>query len=300
MPKLTVLCITYNHKKFIRETLEGFVCQKTNFPFEVIIGDDGSTDGAPDIIREYAQKYPDIIKPVLRQQNLGAEKNFRDIAARVKSEYVAICEGDDYWTNENKLQKQVDFLDTNPDFSICFHTVRCSYDNGSQSDYIYPCEKERFNKTVLNLDDLLVNNFIQTNSVVYRWRFNESETFEDSLPYDILPGDWYISLLHAQKGEIGFINQTMSVYRKHENSMWWDNYNQSDEFRVKNGPKVIRFLTSLEKNFPKYLQIRGHGYTVKAAKVYFQSCLKLKRFKEMNEIIQLCPDVLNPVITTNV
>ena len=115
---LSIDVITYNHAKFIRKCLDSILMQKTNFSFEVLIHDDASTDGTADIIREYEAKYPDIIKPIYQtenqwQKNIGISKNFQH--PRIHGKYVALCEGDDYWTDENKLQKQVDFLEKHPE-----------------------------------------------------------------------------------------------------------------------------------------------------------------------------------------
>ena len=110
MPLLSICCVTYNHKKYIRQCLDSFLMQKTNFKFEIIIHDDASTDGTADIIKEYYEKYPDIIKPIFQTENQFSQgksisKTF--IYPRIKGKYVALCEGDDYWTDPYKLQKQV-------------------------------------------------------------------------------------------------------------------------------------------------------------------------------------------------
>ena len=205
-PKLTIVSMSYNHEKFIAQAIDSFLMQKTNFPFEVIISDDASTDRTPEIIQEFAEKYPEIIKPILHTQNLGMMGNWVDTLSRVKSEYVIICESDDYFTDPSKLQKQVNFLDTHPDFSVCFHPVKVVFDNVSMSEGIYPSPAIRFNKNVLSLNDLVSNNFIQTNSAMYRWRFN-SENIPELYTKDIIPGDWFLHLLHAEKGLIGFIDE---------------------------------------------------------------------------------------------
>lgn len=119
-PKLSVLCITYNHEKFIKQTLESFMMQKTDFDFEVIIGEDCSTDNTREIIKEFEQKYPHIIKPIYRDKNIGAMQNSIDILYRANGDYIAFCEGDDYWTDPYKLQKQVSFLEANPEYSLCW------------------------------------------------------------------------------------------------------------------------------------------------------------------------------------
>ncbi len=124
LPLVSICCLTYNHAPFIRQCLDGFLMQKTTFPFEILIHDDASTDGTDDIVREYASKYPDIIFPLYEDVNKyttgysGQMDLFNYKRARGK--YIAYCEGDDYWIDPLKLQKQVDFLDTHPDFSVCF------------------------------------------------------------------------------------------------------------------------------------------------------------------------------------
>jgi glycosyltransferase involved in cell wall biosynthesis len=118
--KVCIVVATYNQEKYIRHTLDSIVGQKTNFEYEAIVGDDCSTDGTAAIIREYAEKYPDIIVPIIREKNLGMVANTMDLTLRATGDYVAFIEGDDYWIDENKLQKQVDFLDSHPDYVACF------------------------------------------------------------------------------------------------------------------------------------------------------------------------------------
>ena len=124
---VTILCLVYNHESYIRQCLEGFVMQKTNFRFEAIVHDDASTDGTAAIIREYAEKYPDIIKPIFETENQyskGDGSLGRIMTAHTHGKYVAICEGDDYWTDPYKLQKQIDFLECYSDYVICSHRYR--------------------------------------------------------------------------------------------------------------------------------------------------------------------------------
>ncbi len=128
--KVSVFCLAYNHEKYIRAALDGFVNQKTNFAFEVLINDDCSTDNTAAIIREYEEKHPDIIKPIYQKENQYSKgvKISREILLPLASgKYLAWCEGDDYWTDPYKLQKQVDFLDSNPDYSGCGHKVQVNF-----------------------------------------------------------------------------------------------------------------------------------------------------------------------------
>jgi len=117
-PLVSIHMITYNHEKYIGKAIEGVLLQKTNFKIELIIGEDCSPDGTAEVVREYADKYPELIVPVVRQKNVGIAKNVTDIYDRCRGKYIAICEGDDYWIDPLKLQKQVDFLEDNEDYGL--------------------------------------------------------------------------------------------------------------------------------------------------------------------------------------
>lgn len=134
-PLVSISCIAFNHEPYIRDCLEGFVMQNTDFPFVAIVHDDCSTDNTANIIREYAEKYPDIIKPILETENQWSKND--NSLSRIMCEatspickYVALCEGDDYWTDPNKLQMQVDFLESHPEYSMCFHDVEIKAEKG--------------------------------------------------------------------------------------------------------------------------------------------------------------------------
>lgn len=277
--KVTIVSISYNHEKYIAQALESFIMQKTDFVFEVIIADDCSTDGTSEIIRRYADKYPEIIKPVFRKQNLGPLNNFIDALSVAKSQYVIYCEGDDYFTDPLKLQKQVDFLDANSECSICFHPVKVIFENAGNTDYIFPQKTQHplvYLKKYMNLDDLLKFNFIQTNSCMYRWRFNGDEKIEEIFPKNILPGDWFLHLLHAEKGKIGFINETMSVYRRHTGGLWYDS--ESGSFWQKNGLKYIAFCDAVKKYFKEKTD---NNVQKNISDEYFRALLKLRDFEQL-------------------
>lgn len=246
MYKLTVVTTTYNHEKFIRDAIEGIVKQKTNFAFKLIISDDLSTDDTRKIIKEYATKYPNIVIPIFNKKNLGSMENFIQTLSLADTEYVALCDGDDFWTDENKLQKQVDFLDKNPDFSICFHKIKIFYEDGSQKDSIHPTNI----KTITKFEDLLKDCYIPANSVVYRWNFKKGN-LSKIFPRDIVPGDYFVHLLHASVGKINFIDETMSSYRRHDQGMWWltSKPELQDEFNMKYGMKYLNFFIFIEKYF---------------------------------------------------
>lgn len=282
-PLVSICCITYNHENYIQQALDGFIMQKTNFPFEVLINDDASTDNTANIIRDYEKKYPNIIKPIYQTENQFS----KDISIfaiytfpRIKGKYVALCEGDDYWTDPLKLQKQVDFLDTHLECSICFHPVKVICAEEPKLNEIFPSHKFRFNKTVLSINDLVKHNFIQTNSVMYRWMFN-SENIQEIFPRNILPEDWYFHLIHAEKGLIGYIDEVMSVYRKHSGSIWWDNSHKKLEQYKRYGSKMLNFYMCIDKHLNyKYTKV----ITQNASMLF---CEMIKVFNKNTENEQL-------------
>jgi len=231
--KVSIVCISYNQEKYIAQALEGFVSQKARFNFEAIIADDCSTDSTQKIINDYAKKYPNIIKPVLRKKNVGVQANLIDALKRATGDYIALCEGDDFWTDDLKLQKQADFLDAHESYGLVFHPVRVIFENHEEEDAIFPETADRKHFTTKNL---LKNNYIQTNSVMYR------KTNYDRLPTDIMPFDWYLHLLHARNGKIGFINDVMSAYRRHNGGIWWSQRSKPQLIWKKYGYNYLRLL----------------------------------------------------------
>lgn len=240
-PKVSVVAITYNQEAFIRAALDGFVAQKTDFPVEVIVADDASTDATPDIIREYADRYPSLIRPIFRPTNIGVHANFTATLAAARGEYIALCEGDDYWTDPMKLSKQVKFMDEHPATTVCFHPVRVIYDDGTD-DTEFPPLKWRGD---LSLEALLARNFIQTNSVVYR-----RQPHYDDIPAKIMPIDWYLHVRHAIGGEIAMLPETMAVYRRHPQGIWYSADYDRPKFWVTRGYGFAATLNAMLDLFP--------------------------------------------------
>lgn len=216
-PLVSIVSITYNQEKYIREALDSFLMQKTNFPVEIIVSDDCSTDKTPDIIKEYADKHPDVIRPIYRKKNIGAIANSIATLRAAKGKYIALCEGDDFWTDPLKLQKQADFMEGHKNYALCFHTVRVFFENNEQKESTWPNIQDSSKVTI---NELLHENFIPLNSVMYR-RQNY-----DSLPDNVMPLDWYLHCYHAKFGKIGFMNKTMSSYRRHSEGIWWESHNE--------------------------------------------------------------------------
>lgn len=241
-PKVSIVAISYNQEKYISEALESFITQKTNFDFEVVIADDASSDQTQNIINTYTSRYPDLFRPILRKNNIGVQRNLIDALSRAKGEYIALCEGDDYWTDSSKLQRQVDFLEKHPKYSLCFHPVRVFFENNKEKETIFPGTLHDFTTS-----NLLKQNYIQTNSVMYR----AQEGYKKLSP-KVMPFDWYLHLYHANSGKIGFINRVMSAYRRHEDGVWWSSTNQNkQEFWTKHGLGYIALFSELLNIFGK-------------------------------------------------
>ncbi len=203
---LSVCMITYNHEQFISQALDSILMQKTDFPIEIVIGEDCSTDNTREICISYKEKYPDIIKLNLPEKNQGPQPNFLNTFSLCTGKYIALCEGDDYWTDENKLQRQVDFLEQNTDFEMSSHH---SVILGHNKKMLYD---PPLTKTTFTTTDLLVSDWgIMTASIVFR-----KNGFE--FPHwfvNIKNGDYALQLLLSLKGKIGYIPEYMSVYRRH-------------------------------------------------------------------------------------
>lgn len=217
---VSIKCTAYNHEKYIRETLEGFIMQKTNFRFEAIVHDDASTDNTADIIREYAEKYPDIIKPIYETENQYSKKDgslLRIMNKASKGKYIALCEGDDYWTDPYKLQKQVDFLEGHPDYVMCSHRYKVYHQNNSSfEDKIIPnisCNGPR----TYTLNDLIKGKWLaHTLTVLYRRdAFDLNYYMKYKIRLDVV---LYYLLLKKGKGVL--LDDVMAVYRVHSGGVW--------------------------------------------------------------------------------
>ncbi len=227
---VSILCLTYNHKKFIKQAVNSFLMQKTDFDFEILIHDDASTDGTVDILKEYKAKYPEKVRIVLSKKNKYRQGErglfFKYLIPLARGKFIATCEGDDYFTNKNKIQYQVDYMRENPGCTVCFHSTLFRYDSSEEGAYIHP---DRSIVDIHSQKDLLTRNFMHTSSVLYR-KINYNRLTKKN----VFLADWYLHLYHALQGEIGFIDKTMSVYRKHENGVYWDANEDLESLLLKN------------------------------------------------------------------
>ncbi len=214
-PKLSICCITYNHENYISETLDGFLEQKTNFDIEIIVCDDASTDNTGNIIQGYIERNPNSLKYFRHAKNIGVLPNLIYALKACTGKYIALCEGDDYWCDKNKLQTQVDFLESNPDYVGCFHNTEERYEEDElKASFLY-CDFSVARD--ISFNDLCYKNHIATCSVVFK------NGLLGSFPpwYETLQmGDWTLHLLNAQFGNFWYIPKVMAVHRLHSKSVW--------------------------------------------------------------------------------
>lgn len=213
-PLVVIRCITYNQEQFIRDALDGFLMQKTSFPFVAIVHDDASTDNTKEIICEYAKKYPDIILPIFEEENqyskhngsVGRVINFACFTSGAK--YIAFCEGDDYWTDPLKLQKQVNFLENNPEYGLIYTKVSYFCQKSKRILRIWGGSSETF-------DSLLKENVIPTLTVLLRTNIykNYLKDIQPENHKDWRMGDYPIWLYFSLKSQIKFLQETTGVYR---------------------------------------------------------------------------------------
>ena len=244
--KVSIYCLAYNHEKYIRNALDGFVGQKTSFPFEVIIHDDASTDSTASIIREYETKYPDIIKPIYQTENQYSQKIpifSTHVLPKVQGKYIACCEGDDYWTDCDKLQKQVDFLDSHEDYSACVHetsqlnmlTGEETLINGSQTD-----KDITFEEAIKG-----GNMSFQMSSMIYRKElaYDRPDFFTKAKGF----GDYPLSIWLTLSGKVRFFARNMSTYRYLRDGSWTLKNRQDDgQKKIAHFASVIDMLRSVD------------------------------------------------------
>lgn len=254
---VSVCCITYNQASFIRQCLDGFLMQKTNFKYEIIVHDDCSTDGTADIVREYAEKHPDILVPVLQSVNQFQQGKKKILASFVypiaRGKYLAMCEGDDYWTDPLKLQKQVDFLESHPDYSMtCNRTKLFSQRQGKFIGESY-CYNKSQNMAV---KDIILRGglFISTCSIVFR-----GSVVTDGCPDYFTKchvGDYPLQISAAMKGLVYYFNDVMSVYRVDNSASWAGKRKSiSVETRIATVRSETNMLDGFSVDYPQYKRV---------------------------------------------
>ncbi len=275
--KVQVVCVTYNQKDYIKDALDSFIMQKTNFKFQVLVGDDCSTDGTSEVVAEYARKYPDIIVHIRREQNLGCLKNFIDLCEQVTAKYAAFCDGDDYWTDENKLQIQFDYMEKNTDVNVCAHNVLVKMEvNDSLYEYYkrfgfnvpleFPCSKK------ITVNDI-IQSLPQTSSLFIRWK----KMLFPSWAKEGFAGDFTVVCLQLCDKYAVVLNKPMSCYRKNKTCVTFDNGNLWEHY-IRTRTDYFRFLLGIIS----YLNCEYNSFGVDA----LEKRLSIEIVNYLNSIIE--------------
>ncbi len=277
---VSIVCNTYNHEKYIKDAINGFLMQKTNFKFEILIHDDCSTDNTANIVKEYQEKYPQIIKPIFQTKNQyskGVNITLDIQHPRAKGRYFAFCEGDDYWTDPLKLQKQYDLMESRPEIYMCGH----------KTNYL-DCVKQKFIKhlepmaenNIVSVEDVIENNTLELNSLFYR-----KELFVDAPDFFKLNSlDYYFKIYGALRGGIYYFDEYMSVYRSSVPNSWTQRKSNLSNTYYKIISNLKKFNAETDNKYEKSVQkaILKYEYTALYLDKNFKKCRE-EKFKEIRK-----------------
>lgn len=290
--KVTVVCLTYNHGKYIEQTLKSFLMQKTDFAFKVLVHDDASKDDTPNIIRRYAEEYPEVIFPVLQEENqLSKGVRILDtiVMPRVDTEYMALCEGDDYWTDENKLQLQYDYMKANPECSLCVHnTDLIRADSGAYIRTLNASNEDR----EYTPDDVILargGGLFHTSSFLLRTEFRREFPRELRIPY---VSDYTLAVYLALSGSIHYIGKVMSAYRTGVQGSWTVRTYSDKEKTKALYDNLLAYLERLDKYTEgKYSEAIQKAYDVNSLQRmrYLGEYRKILMSRKMRKILRQRP-----------
>jgi len=241
---VSIACITYNHEKYIIDAMESFLMQKTDFKFEILIHDDASTDNTAKIIRNYQNEYPDLIHAILQTENQYSQGI--DVGElntnRAKGKYIAICEGDDFWTDPLKLQKQVEYLEAHPECSLCVHDA-CIVTVSKKRKRCFRLSKKSRMFTITEIIEG-GGGLFPTNSIMYPRRLDQNKP----LFYKMAPvGDYPLVIYLALHGTVYYINESMSAYRTGVSGSWTERELYNLEKNIKHFEEISKMLDEINK-----------------------------------------------------
>ena len=283
--KVSIRCTVFNHGPYLRQCLDGFVMQKTDFFFEAFVHDDASTDDSASIILEYAARYPDIIKPYIENDNLYSKRDgsFTRVTYDtrfLKGQYIAICEGDDYWTDPLKLQKQVDFLESHPNYTMCFGNAITHWEGSNKPDELFSHIEDRD----YDSNEFSLGWICPTATVLFRREILESELFNKYISNrKIITGDLPLWLTCGTIGKIRGFSDVFSVYRRVQSGFM---LRMHAEQRINMGDHRIEIYKVFGKKFKSsclhmalvhYRLARCYAREEKNIKQYFRAVLRTFR-----------------------
>lgn len=274
---VSISCVTFNHEKYIAEAIESFLMQKTNFKFEILIHDDASTDGTPRIIRDYVERYPHLIKPIFQKENLYSKNiDIDDLnTERAKGKYIALCEGDDFWTDPDKLQKQVDYMETHPDCTLCVHAAYMVHVTGKRIKPVRP----HYGNKIFTVQEIIEGGggLFATNSIMYPRKLDLNKPdFYKKAPVTDYPLVIYLAL----SGEVFYIDKFMAVYRKGVAGSWTTTEQSSIEKIITHIKNTEIMLDNLNR-FTEYKYDEAINY--KKNFNQFKIMVAQERFEELKQ-----------------
>lgn len=303
--KISVIMITYNHESFIRQAVESVLIQECNFEIELIIADDCSPDNTPELVNDIINTHPNAyrIKYTRHSENKGITPNFIWALNQAQGKYIALCEGDDYWTDPLKLQKQVDFLEANSEYSMCFHKVYYVDESNNKIKFV---DYNKYTKTTTTFEDLCKSNYINTCSNLFR--NNELVSNWPSALVGCFPGDWVLNLLMCGKnGLIYMFEEKMTCYRIHSQGIW---------SKQKKDAEVLELISTSRYKVYKYfdknktlkrtlsiglIRLSNQAFIEKKYGLYFLSKIKAVYYFQLRKdnIKELIADFLFPNVIKN-
>lgn len=249
---VSVCCLAYNEEEFIGEALNGIVMQRTDFPFEAIVHDDASTDKTAEIIRDYAKQFPEIIRPIYQEKNVlstGPDPGVAFVFPASRGRYIALCDGDDYWTDPHKLQKQVAFMDVHPQYSICYHDYRVKIGD----DFVDELHGRGPDYTTDQLIAISTTHFHMATSTMMFRNVYSPKTKRD---FENFPGHYMRTVMLGMFGGCKFLpGFSPSVYRKHAHNFWAQL--PKEEIARRTAWKLVRLRELFaEKTNPTWIALR--------------------------------------------
>ncbi len=274
---LSICMITYNHEKYIRKAIEGCISQKTDFIYELIIGEDYSSDKTRKICIEYQKKYPHQIKLLPSEKKLGIMLNFIRTLKACRGKYIAICEGDDYWSSSNKLQKQVDFLEKHNEYSLCFHNAEIIYEDGTPSKLFSDLNTREYNRL-----EIFEKWITPTASLLFRNNFSIPSYFSK-----IIFGDIALIMTLIEKGRIFGFSDVLCKYRRHSSQITNDYTREKHIALIKQYEIMNKYNGRIYKSIYKK-RIIDHSRNI----IYHSESTTKEKRKYFLKMISWSPNIL--------
>lgn len=272
---VAICMLTYNHENYIEQAIQGVLMQRCNFNYLLVIGDDASKDNTVSIAKKYELNHPEKIKVFDHKENIGMMPNFIFVLDKCQAEFVSICEGDDYWTDPYKLQKQVDFLQAHPQYAIAAHNCNMYFEDTKES---IPFHQKPVKET-LTIRDFIFGNYINTLSILYRKKF-------ETLPQWMLQsklGDWPLILILTQQGAVHFDNTIQGVYRIHATGVHQNASNWNLQKRLSSYENALFVLDNLKETL---VAIAPNEYAISYANYALDKSLALLKLKHFGPFIK--------------